>query len=33
VTKLHREMNFTPQEAFARLDIKADIANYKRLEG
>jgi heme-degrading monooxygenase HmoA len=32
VMKLHREMNFTPQEVFARLDIKANIANYKRLE-
>jgi heme-degrading monooxygenase HmoA len=32
VVTLHREMNFTPQEVFARLDIKADIANYKRLE-
>jgi hypothetical protein len=32
VMKLHREMNFTPQEVLARLDIKADIANYKRLE-
>jgi heme-degrading monooxygenase HmoA len=32
VVKLHREMNFTPQEVFARLDIKADLANYKRLE-
>jgi heme-degrading monooxygenase HmoA len=32
VMRLHRELNFSPQEAFARLDIKADIANYKRLE-
>lgn len=32
VLSLHREMNFNPQEVFARLDIKADIANYKRLE-
>ena len=32
VVKLHREMDFTPQEVFARLDIKADIANYRRLE-
>jgi heme-degrading monooxygenase HmoA len=32
VVKLHREMDFTPQEVFARLDIKADLANYKRLE-
>ncbi|SRR6266403_888509 len=33
VVTLHREMNFTPQEVFARLDIKADLANYKPLEG
>lgn len=32
VQKLQREMNFNPQEIFARLGIKADIANYKRLE-
>ena len=32
VVTLHRQTNFTPQEVFARLDIKADIANYKRLE-
>jgi Antibiotic biosynthesis monooxygenase len=32
VVTLRREMNFTLQEVFARLDIKADIANYKRLE-
>jgi heme-degrading monooxygenase HmoA len=32
VVKVHRQMNFAPQEVFARLDIKADIANYKRLE-
>lgn len=28
---LHREMNFNPQEMFARIGIKADLANYKRL--
>ncbi|MCU1240840.1 MAG: hypothetical protein JWO71_1566 [Candidatus Acidoferrum typicum] len=33
VVTLHREMKFTPQEVFARLAIKADLANYKRLEG
>src|ERR1700731_1106352 len=32
VATLHREMKFIPQEVFASLDIKADIANYKRLE-
>jgi hypothetical protein len=32
VLNLHLEMNFNPQEVFARLDIKADIANYERLE-
>jgi heme-degrading monooxygenase HmoA len=29
VMALHREMNFDPQEVFARLRIKADLANYK----
>jgi hypothetical protein len=32
VLALQRGMNFNPQEMFARLGIKADIANYKRLE-
>ncbi len=32
VLALHREMNFNPQEMFARIGIKADRANYKRLE-
>jgi heme-degrading monooxygenase HmoA len=32
VLALHREMNFNPQEMFARMGIKADLANYKRLE-
>jgi heme-degrading monooxygenase HmoA len=32
VLVLHREMNFNPQELFARFGIKADLANYKRLE-
>jgi hypothetical protein len=29
----YREMNFNPQETLARLGIKADLANYKRVEG
>jgi Antibiotic biosynthesis monooxygenase len=33
VTARYREMNFNPQETLARLGIKADLANYKRLEG
>ncbi len=32
VTARYREMNFNPQETLARLGIKADLANYKRLE-
>jgi heme-degrading monooxygenase HmoA len=32
VMALHREMNFDPQEVFARLHIKADLANYRRLD-
>ena len=28
----YREMNFNPQETLARLGIKADLANYKRLD-
>jgi heme-degrading monooxygenase HmoA len=32
VQKLHAEMKFNPQETIARLGIKADIANYTRLE-
>jgi hypothetical protein len=32
VQKLHAEMKFNPQETMARLGIKADIANYTRLE-
>jgi hypothetical protein len=32
VLALHREMNFNPQEMFARIGIKADLANSKRLE-
>jgi heme-degrading monooxygenase HmoA len=32
VQALHREMNFNAQELFARAGIKADLANYTRLE-
>jgi hypothetical protein len=32
VAARYREMNFNPQETLARLGIKADLANYKRLE-
>jgi hypothetical protein len=32
VTTRYREMNFNPQETLGRLGIKADLANYKRLE-
>ena len=32
VQKLQGKMNFNPQETIARLGIKADIANYTRLE-
>ena len=32
ITARYREMNFNPQETLARLGIKADLANYKRLE-
>src|SRR3979411_22087 len=32
VTARYRGMNFNPQETLARLGIKADLANYKRLE-
>jgi heme-degrading monooxygenase HmoA len=28
----HQEMNFNPQEMFARLGIKADLGNYKKIE-
>jgi heme-degrading monooxygenase HmoA len=31
VQALHRSMNFDPQELFARLGIKADLANYQRV--
>ena|ERR1700730_5690027 len=32
VAALHREMNFDAKELFARTGIRADIANYTRLE-
>lgn len=32
VSARYREMNFNPQETLARLGIKADLANYIRLE-
>lgn len=32
VAELHRGMNFDAKELFARTGIKADIANYSRLE-
>lgn len=32
VQELHREMNFNPQELFARLGIKADLGNYRAIE-
>lgn len=32
ITARYREMNFNPQETLARLGIKGDLANYKRLE-
>jgi hypothetical protein len=32
VAALHRKMNFDPHELIARLGLRADIANYKRVE-
>jgi heme-degrading monooxygenase HmoA len=32
VTALHRATNLDPQELFARLGIKPDLGNYKRIE-
>lgn len=32
VMALHQEMNFSPQEMFTRLGIKADLANYQRID-
>lgn len=31
VKALHKEMDFDPQEMFARLGIAADLGNYKRI--
>jgi hypothetical protein len=28
---MHKEMNFDTQEMFARLGIKADLANYRQV--
>lgn len=32
VMALHQEMNFSPQDTFTRLGIKADLANYNHIE-
>ena len=32
VTKMYAEIDFSPKELISRLEIKADIANYKRLD-
>ena len=32
VLALHKKMNFNPQEVFARLGIKADLANYQHID-
>jgi len=32
VAALHRKMNFYPHQLITRLGIRADIANYKRVE-
>lgn len=32
VIALHKEMNFNPQETFARLGIKADLGNYRQID-
>ena len=32
VTKMYAEIGFSPKELISRLEIKADIANYKRLD-
>jgi hypothetical protein len=31
VAALHKRMNFDPRELFARLGIRADLGNYKRV--
>ena len=32
VIAMHRGMNFSPREMFSRLEIKADLANYQRID-
>jgi hypothetical protein len=32
IMAMHREMRFNPQEMFARFGIKADRANYLRID-
>ena len=32
ISTLHQQMNFEPQELFARLNIEADLANYHQLK-
>lgn len=32
VLALHKQMNFNPQEVFARLGIQSDLANYRRID-
>lgn len=32
VTALHQQMNFNPQELFARMGITADMATYQKVE-
>ncbi len=32
VMTMHKQMNFNPQEMFSRLGIKADLANYRRID-
>ena len=32
VSTLHQQMNFNPQQLFARLHIEADMANYQQLK-
>lgn len=32
VNKLHRQLNFDPQELRTRLGIRADVANYQHIE-
>jgi heme-degrading monooxygenase HmoA len=32
VMAMHKEMNFNPQEMFARLGIKADLGHYRQID-